>query len=64
MSVKWTAIDIDVNDIDHSRLEAKMNEPGLPLIVCRSKSGGAELGCLEMKKVAINMADLKDQAFG
>ena len=49
MSVKWGAIDIDVNDIGHSRLEAKVNELGLPLIVCRSKSGGAELGCLAKK---------------
>ena len=49
MSVKWAAIDIDVNDIDHSRLEAKVNELGLPLIVCRSKSGGTELGCLAKK---------------
>ena len=36
VSVKWAAIDIDVKDIDHSRLEAKLNELGLPLIVCRS----------------------------
>ena len=40
-SVKWGAIDIDVNDIDHFSLEAKVNELGLPLFICRSKSGGA-----------------------
>ena len=40
-SVKWAAIDIDVNDIDHACLEAKAVELGLPLVVCRSKSGGA-----------------------
>jgi hypothetical protein len=41
VSVKWAAIDIDDNQIDHCCLEAKVNELGLPLIVCRSKSGGA-----------------------
>ncbi|MBK18787.1 MAG: hypothetical protein CMM52_08110 [Rhodospirillaceae bacterium] len=40
-SVKWAAIDIDVNDIDHAFLEKKVEDLGLPLIVCRSKSGGA-----------------------
>ena len=41
VSAKWGAIDIDVNDIDHSCLEAKVNQLGPPLIICRSKSGGA-----------------------
>jgi hypothetical protein len=41
ISVQWAAIDIDVNDIDHARLEAKAVELGLPLVICRSKSGGA-----------------------
>ena len=40
-SVQWAAIDLDNNQIDHSCLEAKVNELGLPLVVCRSKSGGA-----------------------
>lgn len=40
-SVKWAAIDIDVNDIDHASLEKKVKDLGLPLVVCRSKSGGA-----------------------
>jgi hypothetical protein len=40
-SVKWAAIDIDVNDIDHASLEKKVEDLGLPLVVCRSKSGGA-----------------------
>ena len=39
--VQWAAIDIDVNDIDHSSLEAKVRQLGLPLVICRSKSGGA-----------------------
>ena len=35
------AIDIDVNDIDHIALEQQIKALELPLIVCRSKSGGA-----------------------
>ncbi|RUW58353.1 hypothetical protein [Mesorhizobium sp. M7A.F.Ca.US.008.03.1.1] len=34
-------IDIDVFGIDHKALEAKCKELGLPLVICRSKSGGA-----------------------
>ena len=43
VSVKWAAIDIDVNDIDLVSLAKKIKDIGLPLIVCRSKSGGAHL---------------------
>ena len=41
MSAQWAAIDIDVNDIDHDSLGKKVEDLGLPLVVCRSKSGGA-----------------------
>ena len=37
----FVAIDIDVNDIDHGALAAKIKALSLPLWVCRSKSGGA-----------------------
>jgi len=40
-SVQWAAIDIDDTQIDHTMLDAKVRELGLPLFVCRSKSGGA-----------------------
>ena len=40
-TVLWAAIDIDVNTIDHAKLEADCLRLGLPLVVCRSKSGGA-----------------------
>ena len=33
VSVKRAAIDIDINDIDYSHLETKVNELSLPLIV-------------------------------
>src|SRR5262249_12295142 len=38
------AIDIDVYaDLDHGRIAATVARQGLPLIVCRSKSGGCHL---------------------
>ena len=40
-TVRFGAIDIDVPTINHAALEEATKELGLPLIVCRSKSGGA-----------------------
>lgn len=40
-TVLWACIDIDVIGIDHKALEAKCHQFGLPLVICRSKSGGA-----------------------
>jgi len=37
------AIDIDINDINHEDLYSRVQQLGLPLVVCRSKSGGAHL---------------------
>lgn len=38
------AIDVDeYQGLDHAKLEQRINDLGLPLIVCRSKSGGAHL---------------------
>lgn len=37
------AIDIDVYDLDLKDLEQDINEKKLPLVVCRTKSGGAHL---------------------
>lgn len=39
----WGAIDIDKYDIDLVDLEKQIDILGLPLIVCRTKSGGAHL---------------------
>lgn len=44
-------IDIDKDDIDHSRLVEQVNFFKLPLIVCRSKSGGAHLYTFSRKAV-------------
>lgn len=40
-TVLWGCIDIDINNIDHAELEKKIDKLSLPLVVCRSKSGGA-----------------------
>ena len=41
-TVRWGAIDIDVYPLDLWKLEEEILELKLPLIVCRSKSGGAQ----------------------
>ena len=40
---KFGVIDIDVYDLDHKSLQANIQRLKLPLIHCRSKSGGAHL---------------------
>lgn len=43
-SVSFGAIDVDVYDgLDHAALARRVKSLGLPLVVCRSKSGGAHL---------------------
>ena len=39
----WGAIDIDNYDVDHAGLVRKLREMGLPMFVCKSKSGGAHI---------------------
>lgn len=40
---KWGVLDIDIYDLDHKALQAKIQNKGYPLLHCRSKSGGAHL---------------------
>ena len=40
---KWGAIDIDQYNIDHKSLLQRIRKLKLPLVVCRSKSGGAHV---------------------
>lgn len=39
----FAAIDYDNDKVDHAKLEGKIRELGLPLVLCRSKSGGAHV---------------------
>ena len=39
----WGALDIDKYDLSHQDIARKLEKLGLPLYVCRSKSGGAHL---------------------
>ncbi len=42
-SCRWGCIDIDEYNFDHSKLIQSIRNLNLPLIVCRSKSGGAHV---------------------
>lgn len=39
----WGCIDVDKYDLNHGEIVKKLKDMGLPLIVCRSKSGGAHI---------------------
>ena len=39
----WGAIDVDQYPLDHSEILEKLKRLEIPLVVCRSKSGGAHL---------------------
>ena len=56
--VKWGAIDIDIYSLNLEKLVLKIEEFKLPLVVCRSKSGGAHVFCfLKEKAPAADMQD-------
>ena len=40
---RWGALDIDIYDLDQNELQARIQKLKLPLLHCRSKSGGAHL---------------------
>lgn len=60
----WGAIDVDVYTIDHVDLEERTRECSAPLLVCRTKSGGAHLYmfCSEPVKAALIRLRLKECA--
>jgi hypothetical protein len=55
-TIVWGCIDIDVIGIDHKALVAKAKELGLPLVVARSKSGGAHAFLFLSEPVPADMA--------
>ena len=42
---QWGCIDIDDYPLDHKKIIDKIREEEFPLVVCRSKSGGAHIFC-------------------
>src|SRR5210317_2510027 len=58
---KWGAIDIDTYPFDHLKLIKKIREKKLPLIVFRSKSGGAHVYCFVKQFVPASLMRQKLQ---
>ena len=66
-SCSWGCIDIDQYPMEHTKLITKIQALSLPLLVCRSKSGGAHIFCFvknkipaaEMRKYLIGVAALR-----
>ena len=56
--VRWAVIDIDVYSIDHRELVRRIRDQKLPLVVCRSKSGGAH--CFLFLKAPSNPVDVRN----
>lgn len=50
-TVFFGAIDYDNKTMDHLKAEAKIRELGLPLVLCRSKSGGGHFYCFTAEPV-------------
>ena len=57
--VKWGVIDIDTYSLDIPNLVKKIENFNLPLVVCRSKSGGAHVFCF--MKEFISAGDMQDK---
>lgn len=55
-TVGWFAGDIDVYNIDHNNLISKIQSLEIPVVVCRSKSGGAHLYCFVNGTVKASVA--------
>ena len=53
----WGCIDVDVYPLDHKHLVEKVRKLKLPLVVCRSKSGGAH--CFLFAKEWVSAKDMQ-----
>ena len=51
-TTKWGCIDIDSYPLDHPSLFRKIRKLNLPLVYCKSKSGGAHLFLFMKKTIA------------
>jgi hypothetical protein len=55
----WGAIDVDQYPLDHSAILRKLRDAAMPLVVCRSKSGGAHLYLFLTEQVEAEKVQLK-----
>ena len=55
----WGAIDIDKYDLDLNELEEKVHDLNLPLMLIRTKSGGAHLTCYFKEPIACKIVRQK-----
>lgn len=60
----WGAIDVDKYDLDHSALVRSVYDKQLPLVVCRTKSGGAHLYLFSSSAVSADILQDKLRAMG
>lgn len=59
-TVSFGAVDIDSYDgLDHTKIAQKIEKNSLPLIVCRSKSGGAHIYCFSQVSVTAGVMHAK-----
>ncbi len=58
-NVNWAAIDIDDYELNHIALEEKINKIKLPVVMCRTKSGGAHLYVFFKEPVTAKLARSK-----
>ena len=63
-TVHWAAIDVDTYPLDLKEMEEKLTALNLPLVICRSKSGGAHLllFCREPIKASLVRTKLAEWA--
>ena len=58
-TTKWGCIDIDTYPLDHRSLISKIRKLGLPLVYCKSKSGGAHLFLFMKNPIASKLVRTK-----
>lgn len=62
-TVRFAVLDLDDDNTDHATLARKVEDLGLPLVVCRSKSGGAHLYVFFTEDVRAELVRKKQQKF-
>ena len=58
-TTKWGCIDVDTYPLDHRSLIIKIRKLGLPLVYCKSKSGGAHLFLFMKNPIAAKLVRTK-----